>query len=270
MIKRIVYGILIFIGVGLFLFYVFQERLIFLNGKKIPKDVAYQFPQPFKEVNLTTHDNETINALHFTLDKPEGIVLFFHGNKGNLQRWGTIVPYLLEYNYEVFVIDYRNYGKSTGSFDEANMYQDALLAYDHLKKQYAEDQIVVYGRSMGATFATHVGVYNQPKHVVLEAPFYNLKRAIQNYFVLAPTFLAKYQFPTDQKIGKITSPITFFHGDEDSTTSFEQSKELFALVQSSQKEFVPIPNGTHHNLKDFDIYQTKLKEILSVFTSGAK
>ena len=217
MIKKIVYGLLIFLGVGLFLFYVIQEKLIFLNGKKPPKNLTYQFPQAFEEVNLTTHDNETINALHFKLEEPRGVILFFHGNKGNLQRWGSIVPYLLEYNYEVFVIDYRGYGKSTGSFDEGNMYQDAQTAYDHLKKQYAEGQIVVYGRSMGATFATHVGADNNPKHLVLEAPFYNLKRAIQFYFPLSPTFLVKYPFRTDLKIGKVAVPITFFHGDDDNT-----------------------------------------------------
>ena len=146
MIKKIIYWIFIFLGVGLFLFYFFQERFIFLNGKKIPKNVAYKFPQSFTEVNLTTKDNETINALYFTLEKPKGVILFFHGNKGNLQRWGKTVSYLLEYEYEVFVIDYRNYGKSTGSFNETKMYEDALVAYSHLTIKFPENKIVVYGR----------------------------------------------------------------------------------------------------------------------------
>ena len=262
MIKKIIYGIFIFLGVGLFLFYIFQERFLFLNGKKIPKNVVYQFPQPFTEVNLTTADNETINALHFTLEKPKGIILFFHGNRGNLQRWGTIVPYLLKYNYEVFVMDYRNYGKSTGSFNEAKMYTDALLAYDYVKTKFPEDEIVVYGRSLGATFATKVAAANNPKHVVLEAPFYNLKRATQFYFALSPTFLVKYPFRTDKMIGKITAPVTFFHGDKDVTTSFTHSKELFKLVKSTEKEFVPIPSATHHNVKEFEVYQDKMKALL--------
>ena len=262
MIKRIVYGLLILLGVGLLFFYFFQERFIFLNGKKLPKDFVYQFPEPFQEVNITTQDNEIINTLHFTLEKPKGIILFFHGNKGNLDRWGNIVPYLLEYDYEVFVIDYRNYGKSTGDFDEEKMYQDALDAYDYLKKQYEENEIVVYGRSLGATFAAQVGANRNPKHVILEAPFYNLKRATKFYFTLSPSFLLKYDFKTDQKIGNIRSPITFFHGDADATTSFEESKELFELVNANKKEFVEIPAGTHHNLKEFDMYKSKLRTIL--------
>jgi alpha-beta hydrolase superfamily lysophospholipase len=262
MIKRIVYGILIFLGVGLLFFYLFQERLIFLNGKKIPKDFIYNFPQAFQEINLKTKDRETINALHFTLNQSKGVVLFFHGNKGNLQRWGHIAPYLLDYGYEVFIMDYRSYGKSTGEFNEQKMYEDAVLAYDYLKNQYSDEQIVVYGRSLGAAFASEVGVQRNPKHIVLEAPFYNLKRATQFYFALSPYFLLKYQFKNNEKVGKIQSPITFFHGDEDRTTSFDQSKELFSLVTSSEKEFVPIPNATHHNVKDFEVYQQKMRKIL--------
>ena len=262
MIKKVVYGILIFLGVGLLFFYFFQEKFIFLNGKKLPKDFAYNFPQNFQEVNIITQDNQTLNALHFQLENPKGVILFFHGNKGNLERWGTIVPYLLEYGYEVFVMDYRNYGKSTGSFNEQRMYEDAITAYDHLKTTFSEDQIIVYGRSLGATFATEVGVKRSPKHVVLEAPFYNLKRATQFYFILSPSFLLKYTFKTNEKIGNIKSPVTFFHGDDDRTTSFDQSKELFELVNSKEKEFVEIPEGTHHDLKDFKIYQDKLTEIL--------
>jgi len=264
MIKRIVYGLLIFLGVGLLFFYFFQERFIFLNGKKLPKDFQYQFPQPFKEVNITTKDQEIINALHFTLENPKGIILFFHGNKGNLDRWGSIVPYLLEYEYEVFVIDYRNYGKSTGDFHEEKMYQDALDVYDFVNKQYAEENIVVYGRSLGAAFATQVGAYKNPKHVILEAPFYNLKRATKFYFSLSPSFLLKYHFKTNEKIGSIKAPITFFHGDADKTTSFKESKELFQLVSTPDKTFVEIPEGTHHNVKDFEVYKKTMKDILKV------
>ena len=263
MIRRIVYGLFILLGVGLLFFYFFQEKFIFLNGKKLSKDFVYDFPQTFREVNLTTADNESINALHFTVDEPKGVILFFHGNKGNLKRWGTIVPYLLDYGYDVFVMDYRNYGKSSGDFVEDKMYQDALLAYDHLVKSNKEERIVVYGRSLGATFASEVGAKRNPKHVILEAPFYNMKKATRFYFALSPTFLLKYKFENNKRVGKIKSPVTFFHGNADETTSYPQSKELFKLVTSEEKEFVTLPAGTHHNLSNFPSYKSVLKKILN-------
>lgn len=263
LIKKIVYGVLICIGVGLFLFYFFQEKFLFLPGKKLDQNLVYQFPQKFEEVTLQTSDQQSLNALHFQLENPKGIVLFFHGNKGNLQRWGKIVPYLLEYNYEVFVMDYRGYGKSTGSFDQELMYKDAKEAYKYVNAKFSDENIVVYGRSLGSTFAAKVGQEFTPKHVVLEAPFYNMKRATQFYFSLSPTFLLKYPFRTDLWVPEIKSPVTIFHGDEDRTTSFEGSKKLFALVKSEKKEFVPIATGTHHNLKEYNLYQEKLRQILN-------
>lgn len=262
-IRKMIYGILIFIVLGLAFFYFYQERLLFLPGESLPKNYTYNFSEPFKEINLNTKDGETINTIHFTLENPKGVVLFFHGNRGNLQRWGNIVTYLLDYNYEVFVMDYRHYGKSTGSFDEKAMYQDAIKAYQHLRKSYDENQIVVYGRSLGSTFAARVGATFKPKHVVLEAPFYNIKEAIKFYFPFPPVFLLKYYFRTDKDLPKIMSPLTIFHGTEDNTTAFEDSKKLFSLAKSTHKEFVPIPDATHHNIINFEIYKDKLKRILN-------
>lgn len=269
MIKRVTATLIIVSCVLLILLYMFQEKIIFPT-EKLDKDFVFSFAQQFEEVNLKTEDGETINALHFKVKEPKGIILFFHGNKGNLSRWGNLVSYLEEYQYDVFVMDYRNYGKSTGSYDEQEMYKDGLLAYNYVKQTFPENQIVVYGRSLGCTFATRVALHNNPKHVVLEAPFYNMKKGVRFFSKLAPTFIIKYKFRTDQDIPKVKSPITFFHGDADKTTSFEESKELFNLATSNQKEFVTIPTGTHHNLKDFEVYQSKMKEILSVFTSIAK
>lgn len=263
LIKKIVYGIFILLGVGLLFFYFFQEKFLFLPGKKLAKNVVFDFPHKFKELNIKAQDGEVLNALHFTIEKPAGLVLFFHGNKGNLERWGTIVPYLLEYGYDVLVMDYRSYGKSTGSFHEENMYKDALAAYAYANTMYPEDKIVVYGRSLGSTFAAHVGTKYNPKHVVLEAPFYNMKKATQFYFFLSPTFLLKYKFRTDRDVQKISVPLTIIHGDADETTSFEDSKALFQLVAATKKEFVTIPTGTHHNLKDFALYKEKMRAILT-------
>ncbi|MEQ6123633.1 alpha/beta hydrolase [Pseudotenacibaculum sp. MALMAid0570] len=261
MIKRIATALLIVGCVVLIALYMFQEKIIF-QSEKLDKDYTYSFAQEFEEVNLKTNDGETINALHFKVKNPKGIILFFHGNKGNLSRWGNLVSYFEAYQYDVFVIDYRNYGKSTGSYNEEAMYKDGLLAYEYVKQKFQEDQIVVYGRSLGCTFATRVALHKNPKHLILEAPFYNMKKGARFYSKLTPTFILKYQFRTDLDIPKVVSPITFFHGDEDKTTSFIESKELFQLVTSQQKKFVAISKGTHHNLKEFDLYKSELAKIL--------
>jgi len=261
--KKLLYSLGLLLGIGLVIFYFFQERFIFLPGKKLPMDTVYNFSEPFEEVFIETSNGATLNALHFTHNNPKGIILFFHGNKGNLERWGNLVPYLLDYHYEVLVVDYRSYGKSTGKFNEALMYEDAISVYNFVKEKYDENQIVVYGRSLGATFAARVGAHFKPKHIVLEAPFYSMKKAVQFNFVASPTFLLQYHFKSYEDVPKISSPFTIFHGTNDETTSFDDSKELFKLASSSSKQFIALDGATHHDVATFQQYKTALRKILN-------
>jgi hypothetical protein len=262
MLLNIAFLISLLVLIGLLIFYFFQEKFIFRNGHRLRKNAPFQFSTPFDEVFLTTTDQQEINAVHFRLPSPKGVVLFFHGNKGNLTKWGERVNYFLEYKYEVFVIDYRSYGKSIGNFNENQMYEDALLAYAHLKNSFSEDKIVVYGFSLGSTFATKVAALNSPKELILEAPFYNLKKAVQFVLPFAPTFLLKFKFNTNKDIPLVTAPITIFHGNRDKTTSFEGAKALLKLNASSKNAFISIPEGTHHNIRTFPKYKQILTALL--------
>ena len=187
MIKKsvfIIFGIYILLLLGI---YFFQEKIIF-RAKDLPKDYTYSFDKKVDEVNLIAQDNVSLNALHFKVENSKGVILYlqcvlgnlryvilyFHGNKGNLKRWGEKVQPLLNYGYDLFIMDYRGYGKNDGNRTEDNMYSDAQLSYDHLVKSYSEDEIVVYGRSLGGTFATYVASRNHPKQLILEATFNNI------------------------------------------------------------------------------------------------
>lgn len=253
---------LLFLCAVFLVLYFIQEKFIFLNGDKIEKKYKYNFNIKFEEIFIKTSNNSTINALHFKLEKPKGVVLFCHGNKGNLIKWGTKISYFLDYNYEVLVFDYRNYGKSTGKFNEEAMYKDGLLVYNHLKKKFKEENIITYGFSLGGTFATRIAAEHNPKALILEAPFFNFKQAVKYYTKYAPYFLVRYNFRTDLYIQKVKCPTFIFHGDLDKTTFFKDSERLYDLLSSEKKEFIAIKNGTHHNVKDFAIYKNKLKEIL--------
>jgi pimeloyl-ACP methyl ester carboxylesterase len=106
--------IFVFCGALILIFgwmYFSQEKLIFLNGNRLDKNYTYKFSHDFEELFLKTEDGNHINALHFKLEKPKGVVLFCHGNSGNLDKWGANVSFFLDFNYEVLVFDYRNYGK---------------------------------------------------------------------------------------------------------------------------------------------------------------
>ncbi|GAB7257947.1 alpha/beta hydrolase [Polaribacter sp. OB-PA-B3] len=242
--------------------YFYQEKFIFKNGNKLDRNYNFQFKNYFEEIFIKTPYSSEINAVHFKLKKPKGVILFCHGNKGNLLIWGERVQFFLDYNYEVLVFDYRGYGKSTGDFNENGMYKDALCVYNHLQNQFIEKHIVVYGFSLGGTFATHIARHYNPKALILEAPFFNLGKAVYYYSKFIPRFLVKYKFRTDTDIVNVKSPIIMFHGNKDLTTFYKESIELINLNKSKQNSYFIIDGGTHHNIKDTDIYKDKMKEIL--------
>tara|TARA_R110002073_G_scaffold336208_1_gene530932 strand:- start:71973 stop:72770 length:798 start_codon:yes stop_codon:yes gene_type:complete len=264
MIKKI---IALFLGIYIVLmviFYLVQERIIF-QSKKLDTNFTYTFAKKFEEVQFTTSDKAVISALHFKVDNPKGVLLYFHGNKGNLQRWGTMVSPYTQYNYDVFVIDYRGYGKSTGKRSEQALYNDAEEAYKYLNTQlgYAESEIVVYGRSLGCTFASYVASKNKPRHLILEAPFNSLIGVIKSKFPLFPyQLLLKYPFKTYALLPKVTSPTVIFHGDKDRLIAIDSGKKLFEVSNKEWTTFVTIKNGTHHNLTTFEIYKATMKAIL--------
>ncbi|SHM97776.1 alpha/beta hydrolase [Polaribacter sp. KT 15] len=252
-----------FIIIYFLVLYFNQEKFIFKNGKKLDRNYNFNFENSYEEVFIKTPDDNEINGIHFKLEKPKGVILFCHGNKGNLSTWGKRVQFFLDNNYEVLIFDYRNYGKSTGDFNENAMYKDALCVYNHLKNLFKENNIIVYGFSLGGTFATHIASRNQAKILILEAPFFNLAKAIHNYSKFIPLFLVKYKFRTDKDIIKVKSPIIIFHGNRDVTTSYKDSIALINLNISKQNSCFIIDGGTHHNIKESDIYKHKMKEILS-------
>ena len=261
MFKKVIVWIVGLLILSFFAVNMFQEKIIFLS-EKLDKGYQFKFEQPFEEINLKTSDSETINGLYFTVNKSKGAILFFHGNKGNLTRWGKIVQYFKQFQYNVFVIDYRGYGKSTGKFNEEKMYEDALLSYNFLARMFPENQIVVYGRSLGTTFATKVASENNPKQLILESPFYSLSHAVKHQFKFGLKSILKYQFPTFSFIEKVQSPVLIFHGLEDKVTSPNDSRDLLKLINHPKRKSVLIDEGTHHNLKDFERYKTELQLVL--------
>lgn len=117
----LVTGLYILIGSALV---VFQEKLIFLPTV-LEQDYKFEFNHEFEEVFLETDTDAIINAIHFKVENPKGVIVYFHGNAGDLDRWGTIAEYFVKRDYDVFIMDYRTYGKSVGPLTEEAFYHDA-------------------------------------------------------------------------------------------------------------------------------------------------
>ncbi len=253
--KRILlYGIVI-ISLTVVAFYMFQEKLIFLPTK-LPQNHVFTFKADFDEVFIDSSDGARLNALHFYAENSKGLILYFHGNAGDLSRWGEIVQPFVQFGYDVLIMDYRTYGKSTGTLSEAALHSDAQLFYDYALKKYDQNDILIYGRSLGASIATRLASNNNPKKLVLETPFYNLMDVAGERFPFLPLkYVLNYKFTSNEYVQQVNAPIRIFHGTADKVVSYESGKKLFEAIPISDKVFYTIENGEHNNLSEFEAYQ---------------
>lgn len=259
--KAFVVLISLYLMVGSLL-YLFQEKMLFLPTV-LEQDYKYQFSYPFEELFLNTDKNAVINAIHFKLENPKGVIMFFHGNAGDLSRWGTLAEYFVEKQYDVLVMDYRTYGKSKGKLSEKALYHDAQYCYDYLKDKYKEEDIHVYGRSLGTSLATYIASKNKPAQLILETPYYSILDVAKDRFPMFPVKqLLKYKMPSYQFVKETDCPILMLHGTNDRVVPYESAKKLFEASPKKQTTFVTIEGGNHGDLSTFDIYHKYMKNVL--------
>lgn len=204
-----------------------------------------------------------MNIIQFLTDKPvKGVILYFHGNKRNIARYAPVAPNFTSNGYEIWMIDYPGFGKSTGRFNEKNLYDWALTFYKLARARFAPDSIIIYGRSLGSGIASQLASVRDCRMLILETPYYSLPSIIDSYLPIYPSnTLIQYEFPTWKYLQKVTAPVIIFHGSNDWTIPLRNSKKLTPYLKPGD-EFVIIPGGKHNNLNDFPLFQQTLDSLL--------
>lgn len=243
------------------LFYFFQEKVIFYPGK-LSQDYKFRFRNEFEEINIPTSDGHTINSLLFRANNTKGLIFYLHGNADGLNVWGGIAEVYTALGYDIFMPDYRGYGKSTGSiYSEEQMHNDMQLAYDKMKELYGEDRIVVMGFSIGTGMASRLAANNSPRMLIMQAPYYSLKELIRDIAPIAPPYLIRYKLENYKYLPQCSMPVTIFHGDKDEVININSSLRLKEYLKPTDSLIVL--KGTGHNQITFNVdYIRRLKEIL--------
>ncbi len=244
------------------LVYIFQERLIFFPTY-LDKNYQFRFKNCEEIYIKNNNENDKLHALLFRnkQKKSEKVVLYFHGNGGSLDSWGNVATDFTNQGYDILIVDYRTYGKSRGKISQKNLFDDAKSCFEFLKNEYKENNITIFGRSIGTGIATYLASETKPERLILETPYYNFQSLIAHHVPFLPVFLIlRYPFSSHQYIKKVNCPIYIFHGTEDKTIPYQFGKQLANSIP--KENFITIAQGTHNDLSTFPMYQQKLKEIL--------
>ncbi|MBL6988388.1 MAG: alpha/beta fold hydrolase [Bacteriovoracaceae bacterium] len=258
------FTLLIYFSLVMLLFF-FQEKLIFFP-EKLPPSYKFSFATPFEELFITTAPDVTINVLHFKALEPKGVILYFHGNAGSLSNWGDVAQTFVDHGYNVFMPDYRGYGKSTGSgkLSQESLLQDAKFLYEYLLNHlsYKESQITVYGRSLGSGIAAYLAANFKPLRLILETPYYSLKAVAKYHYPWIPSFLLRYPMASNIYIKQVECPIYIFHGTNDEIIHYKIGSKLKPLLKPTD-QFITVNGGHHNDLEGFWEYTENLKVILT-------
>jgi len=243
------------------LLYFFQEKVIF-HPEKLAANYAFDFGGNVEELNFKAHDGKLLNGLLFKAENSKGLIFYLHGNAGSLRTWGFVAETYTALNYDVFILDYRSFGKSEGEINsQAQLFEDNQLMYDAFKKQYAEEKIIILGYSIGTGMAAKLASDNHPQQLILQAPYYNLTDLMRQKFSLAPTFLLKYKFATNKYLTHCAMPITIFHGTQDAVIPYESSIKLKA--EFDKIKLITLNGQGHGGITDNEIYKMELRKILA-------
>lgn len=250
-----------YIGSCAFLYYN-QERFYF-HPKTLPTDYKYSFDTDFEEINIPVDKNNSLNSLLFKSKNTKGVILYLHGNAGAIHDWGKRAHLYTDNNYDVLFLDYRGYGKNHNQIEsETMLHNDIQKVYDFLKSRYDEQQITVLGFSIGSGLAANVAANNNPKQLILEAPYYSFESLVKKIAPLVPSFLINYKIPTHEYIPKIKCPIIIFHGKDDFLIEPENSIALQKIKpEKIQVHF--IDNCNHNGIYRSSYYFNKLPSILN-------
>ncbi len=246
--------------------FVSQHRLVYLPdaaggfGPLTPADLGLEY----ENVRIPTPDGL---SLHGWLVHGAGprVVLFFHGNAGNVSHRLETIRLFSELGLTVLIIDYRGYGRSEGTPSEAGTYADAEAAWRYLtqERRVAPGEIVVFGRSLGGPIAAQLALRQAPAGLVVESAFTSVTDlASEIYWFLPVRWMSRFRYPTEEFLRDVECPVLIIHGRDDEIVPFAHAKALYAAA-NEPRTLLELPGG--HNDATLRIRHGAYREGLEQF-----
>jgi pimeloyl-ACP methyl ester carboxylesterase len=252
-------------GAALLAIWRYQEKLLFLPVP-LPPDTRLARDLDVHE-RFVDVPGARLSVLELRLPQPAGVVFFLHGNAGNLESWFVNAAFYRRANFDLVMLDYRGYGKSTGRIEsEAQLHEDVWAVWQSVAERYRDRHVVIYGRSLGTALAAALAERVRPDLTLLVSPYTSMVALAREHYGWVPPALLRYPLRTDASIGRIDGPVLLVHGERDDLITPSHSQALQALARSAR--FVVVPGAGHGDLQDFDVYLRTVADALAAVASG--
>jgi len=174
-------------------------------------------------------------------------LLYFHGNGGNISHRLERTKMLTELGLDFFLVDYRGYGKSSGSPSEAGLYADGAAIYQAARDRgFASERIVLFGESLGCAVAIETALHHPCRAIILEAPFLSIPAMAKAIYPFLPRFLVRTRFDNGSKVPRLTMPKLVAVAEHDDVVPPKQGLRVYELA-APPKELYIIRGATHND-----------------------
>ena len=266
--KRLIKNILLLL-LGLTLLnscmYLQQPSMIFFPHATLGQTPA-EWGLAYEDVFLDTENGVRLHGWYIPHHGSKQALLFFHGNAGNISHRGASVEIFHRLGLNVFIFDYRGYGKSQGKPEENGLYKDARAAWRYLTDERGFDQedIILFGRSLGGAVAADLAAEIQPGGLILESTF-SSARDVANAIlpVLSRLIFLRYDFDTAAHVRRVACPVLVLHSPDDDIIPFRLGEKVFQAA-NEPKSFVKM-RGDHNS--GFLMSQPDYERALGAFVS---
>jgi uncharacterized protein len=230
----LLFGVLLYAVLVTFM-WLRQESMLFLPH--IPSREHMATPDEaglrYEALRIPTADGEELDAWFIPAREERAVLLFFHGNAGNISHRLDSLRMFHGLGLSVLIVDYRGYGQSTGRPSEQGTYEDARTAWRHLVEERGvpAERIVLFGRSLGGAVATWLATQHRPAGLIVESTFRSVPDlAAELYWFLPVRQLARLEFPAEELMREVEAPVLVVHSREDEIIPFHHGEALHAAA----------------------------------------
>jgi pimeloyl-ACP methyl ester carboxylesterase len=244
--------------------YMRQEALLFF-----PEPLArdHHFPHAGVEERYIEVDGAVLHALHFRQPNARGLIFFLHGNAGHNGEWLPDTDFYERTGYDVFLLDYRGFGKSTGRItSEAQLHADVETAWNAVAPEYKGRRIVITGRSLGSGPAAFLATKVDSDLLVLVSPYSSVREAAAELYPWIPMNLLRYPLPTREWLPQVRMPVRLIHGEDDATIPIVHAERLMRFRPDA--ELLRLPGIGHADVHGAPLYTQRLVERLAAIDAA--
>ncbi len=271
MLGGIVTSLLILVLLGSFL-YLQQPSMVFSPYREIATTPT-EWGLEYDDVSFNAQDGTRLHGWYIPHQKSNQVLLFFHGNAGNISHRGASVEIFHRLGFNIFIFDYRGYGHSQGKPSEAGLYEDARAAWQYLTitRGIDEADITIFGRSLGTSMAAKLAAEIQPRALILESAFSSIRDVTKTLFpILSHVIILRFKFDTADYVRGVTSPLLVVHSPDDEVIPFELGERVYQAA-NHPKQLLVI-EGDHNTgfLRSQPAYERALGAFISNHAPGDK